>query len=193
VNHQEIKAEIASKVKACDGVSVVQPVQIGHEGRANELLMFIKPEIFMVDDTAKMQKSLDMIFSKLDDFGAEVNGVVIVGGPALEEKKCMDRHYGAINVLSRTAAADMSDEDRKAIFDTLEVSPDEYTIYGGHEFLAAHPDYTPYQLDDLWFTKKSLKIRSGFYVQAYEVNNEKFILVDGFHPAQLAHFTESTR
>jgi hypothetical protein len=35
-----------------------------------------------------------------------------------------------------------------------------------------------------------MKIRSGFYVQAYELNGEKFILINGFHPAQLAHFTE---
>ena len=192
MNHAEIKTNILFEVKNCDSVSVVQPVQIGYEGRAHELLMFIKPEIFGVDDESHMQNSLDLIFNKLDAFGAEVNGVVIVGGPALEEKKCMDRHYGAINVLSRTAAADMNDEDRAAIFDKLGVSADEYTIYGGHEFLAAHPGYTPYELDTLWFTKKSIKIRSGFYVQAYEVDGEKFILVDGFHPAQLAHFTESS-
>jgi hypothetical protein len=47
-------------------------------------------------------------------------------------------------------------------------------------------------LDEFWQTKKSAKVRSGFYVQKYELNGEKFILANAFHPSQLCHYTDST-
>ena len=183
--------EVLSNVQGCEGLSVIQPVQIGHKNVQNELLMFIKPEIFAVDDQQASAKSLNLIVDKLQEFEVLVNGVVIVGGPLLEQKESMDRHYGAINVLSRTASQALTDADKASIYEALSVAAADYPIFGGHEFLADHPTYTPYALDDLWFTKKSVKIRSGFYIQSYAVDGEKFILVNGFHPAQLAHFTES--
>jgi hypothetical protein len=185
-----LKAKIAADVGGCDTIAVEQFPAIGETNRKNELLMFIKPEIFNSGNQSAIQNSLDMIFQKLQEFNAEVAGTVIVGGQALEAQKCMDRHYGAINVLSRTASQVLSAEDRQKIYDTLGVSAADYPLYGGHEFQASHPGFTPAKLDELWFTKKSMKIRSGFYVQAYALNGEKFILINGFHPAQLAHFTE---
>lgn len=185
-----LKAKIAAEVQGSNGVTALQAPAIGATNRQNELLMFLKPEIFNNGNPTAIQNSLDMIFQKLQDFNAEVAGAVIVGGQALEAQKCMDRHYGTINVLSRTASQVLSAEDRQKIYDTLGVAAADYPLYGGHEFQASHPGFTPAKLDELWFTKKSMKIRSGFYVQAYELNGEKFVLVNGFHPAQLAHFTE---
>lgn len=185
-----LKAKIAAEVQGCNGVAALQAPAIGATSRQNELLMFLKPEIFNNGNPIAIQNSLDMIFQKLQDFNAEVAGVVIVGGQALEAQKCMDRHYGTINVLSRTASQVLSAEDRQKIYDTLGVAAADYPLYGGHEFQTSHPGFTPAKLDELWFTKKSMKIRSGFYVQAYELNGEKFVLINGFHPAQLAHFTE---
>ena len=152
--------------------------------------MFIKPEILAIEDRTCLASAIDLIWTKLSEFDASVEGVVLVGGPALEQKESMDRHYGAINVLSKTASTGLDDSDRRTVYDALAVTPADYPLFGGHEFLNAHPSFTPASLDDLWFTQKAHKVRSGFYVQAYEEAGEKFILVNGFHPAQLAHFTE---
>ena len=106
----------------------------------------------------------------------------------------MGRHYGYINLISRKASEQVNDEDRATMQDLLGLdSLDGYNIYGGHEFLKSHADFTPQSLEDLWATKKSLKLRSGFYLLSYQVGDEKFILINGFHPAQLAHFTEADR
>ena len=70
------------------------------------------------------------------------------------------------------------------------MSLDEYKPYGGNEFLAAHPNYDAHSLDALWSTKKSKRVRGGFYVADYEADGEKFVLVNAFHPVQLLHFTE---
>jgi len=177
----------------CDNFAVVQPVEIGRETHRNELLLFVKPEIFMVKETAQVEAALDLVFAKLAEFGAVVSGVAVVGGKVLEEAEIMNRHYGYINRLSRFASQMVDAEDRSKIAEALGIPTLEgIAIYGGHEYLKAHPGEDCFALDTLWFTKKSLKIRSGFYVQHYTKDGEDFILVNGFHPAQLLHFTDPT-
>lgn len=189
-SQQQLKQALLDSMQSDEEIAVVQPPAIGQTERQNELLMFIKPEILAVNDRTSLANSIDLIWAKLSEYDAYVKGIVLVGGPALERQESMDRHYGAINVLSKSASAGLNAADRRSIYDGLAVSPSDYPLFGGHEFLASHPSFTPANLDQLWFTKKAEKIRSGFYVQAYEKGGGKFILVNGFHPAQLAHFTE---
>ena len=191
-SQQQLKQALIKALKSDGDIEVGQLPAIGQTQRQNELLMFIKPEILAIADQDSLVNSLDLIWAKLSEFDAAVAGLVLVGGQALERKESMDRHYGAINVLSKNASSGLSSTDRCSVYDALAVPPDDYALYGGHEFLAAHPTFTPASLDTLWFTKKAAKIRSGFYVQAYEAESEKFVLVNGFHPAQLAHFTAAS-
>jgi hypothetical protein len=190
VAHTETINKILEQVRGTDTVAVIEPAKVGQTSKKNELLMFVKPEVFMVDNLDHARASLEMIFSKLDQFGAEVDGVIIVGGKALEDKEIMNRHYGFINLMSRKASQVMSAEDRAKIEELLGVSLDEYKPYGGNEFLASHPNYNAHSLDALWSTKKSKRVRGGFYVADYEADGEKFVLVNAFHPVQLLHFTE---
>lgn len=189
----ELHQQLAEQTLACDNLSVVQPLNLETTDFQNELLMFVKPEIFMVGDIKHIQNSLDLIFRRLQEFRVQVDGTVIVGGKMLQEKGIMDRHYGYINQMSRTASQQMSDDDRKKVADLLSLSPsDKYEILGGHEYLAKNPNESVSGLDALWFTKKSVKLRSGLYVQIYDTPGGKVVLVNGFHPAQLAHFTDPT-
>ena len=190
MQHTDTINKILEQVRNTDTVAVIEPAKVGKTNKRNELLMFVKPEVFMVGDLAHARAALEMIFSKLDQFGAEVDGVILVGGKALEDKEIMNRHYGFINLMSRKASQVMSADDRAKIEELLGVSLDEYTPYGGNEFLAAHPQYDAHSLDALWATKKSKRVRGGFYVADYEVDGEKFVLVNAFHPVQLLHFTE---
>ena len=189
-SQKQLKQALLDSLQKDEEIAVIQPPAIGQTQRQNELLMFIKPEILAIEDQTCLGNAIELIWAKLSEFDASVEGIVLVGGPALEQKQSMDRHYGAINVLSKTASTGLDDPDRRSVYDALTVPSADYPLFGGHEFLKAHANFTPASLDDLWFTKKAHKIRSGFYVQAYEEAGEKFILVNGFHPAQLAHFTE---
>lgn len=189
-SQQQLKQALLDSLQKDEEIAVIQPPAIGQTQRQNELLMFIKPEILAIEDRDCLGNAIDLIWAKLSEFDASVAGIVLVGGPALEQKESMDRHYGAINVLSKNASNGLDDSDRHSVYDALAVPAADFPLFGGHEFLNAHPAFTPATLDDLWFTKKAHKVRSGFYVQAYEDAGEKFILVNGFHPAQLAHFTE---
>ena len=190
-SQQQLKKTLLDSLQHEKEIAVIQPPAIGQTQRQNELLMFIKPEILAIEDRTCLASAINLIWAKLSEFDASVEGVVLVGGPALEQKESMDRHYGAINVLSKTASTGLADSDRRSVYDALAVTAADYPLFGGHEFLKAHPSLHARQFGrTMVHPGKAHKVRSGFYVQAYEEAGEKFILVNGFHPAQLAHFTE---
>jgi nucleoside diphosphate kinase len=167
---------------------VLQPPAVGLNSWQNELLLFIKPEMFMVEEP---QKPIDLVLSKLDEYKVQISGVAIIGGRVLEQTEIMNRHYGYINLLSRSASTVLTTQDIRAIEDVFGLAPASYRILGGHEYLKEHPDQTNADLDSMWFSEKSTKIKSGFYVRSVRQGNDQLVLVNAFHPAQLAHFTES--
>lgn len=67
-----------------------------------------------------------------------------------------------------------------------------FKFLGGHEaFEIAGIDKT-YDFDQYWLESPSTKIKSGFYVRTMNARSDT-VVVDGFHPHQLAHFTETDR
>jgi hypothetical protein len=168
---------------------VIQPAAIGQGSWRNELLLFAKPEVFLVEQREQVERTLDLIINKLEAFDAHIDGVAIVGGTVLDEKEIMSRHYGLINRLSRSASQMLDASEKQKVADALAISLGEYDILGGHEYLAEYPNETGADLDRLWFEDKSTKIRSGFYVRATQKGDRKIVLVNAFHPEQLAHFT----
>jgi hypothetical protein len=185
--------QIVETAKTDEQLHEFAPMKIGEGNWENELLLFVKPEIFMVADPQAMKNSLELVFAKLAEFNAQVDGMMLVGGKILEQYEIMNRHYGYINLISRKASEIIDPQDKQKVFEMLGISPADagaYIVLGGHEYLKRYPVEDVYQLDKFWFTKKSVKLRSGFYFQAYDKGPDKIILVNGFHPVQLAHFTE---
>lgn len=176
-------------IKSKDKAEIIQPIQIGNTSKENELVFFIKPELLDVEDDQKILNSFQLIQEKFKDFNVEIKGVAIVPGVVLEEYGIMNRHYGFINQLSRKASSIVDEEARQRIFDILGVEDHEdYKILGGHEFLKVfHADVDT--LSDIWFSQTANKLRSGFYFIADTYKGQPFVLVNGFHPSQLLHFT----
>ena len=192
MNYKEYTSRIIQSIKRNEENLLIQSINIGEIGWRNELVLFAKPEIFMVNDDHSISNSIELIFKKLVEFDVETCGITIVGGRVLDSKEVMNNHYGFINRLSRLASRVIDSEDKLKIAIKLglsEVESTDYQVLGGHEYLIKYPNENFVSLDKLWFSKKSLKLRSGFYVQAYETQSDKIILVNGFHPAQLDHFT----
>ncbi|GAB4111850.1 MAG: hypothetical protein Fur005_06260 [Roseiflexaceae bacterium] len=190
--YSALASEIASKAAACDEFEVLQAPAIGAGDWKNELVLFVKPEAFMVSEQEQTAKIVDLVLARLAAFDAHVAGVALIGGAALDRLEIMSAHYGLINRLSRTASTALNDEDRAKIAAALSIDLGEYRILGGHEYLAAYPGETSKDLDKLWFDGRSTKIRSGFYVKPAVKGSEKLVLVNAFHPEQLAHFTSPT-
>lgn len=185
----DLAHKITETALSCDTVEVLQPARIGEGQWQNELVLFTKPEVFLVSKTDQSEKIVNLVLNKIGEFDARVEGIAVVGGRVLEEMEIMSRHYGFINVLSRSASKMLNADDKKKIEDALGASVSGYDILGGHEYLKQYPQETGSDLDRLWFGEKSEKIRSGFYVRSVKKDGRNIVLVNGFHPEQLSHFT----
>lgn len=182
--------KITEAALKCDTVDVLQPILIGEGAWKNELLFFTKPEVFLVSKIDQSIKIVDLILKKFEDFDVMIDGVCVIGGQVLDEKEIMNRHYGFINVLSRSASKILKADDISKIENKLGISIKGFDILGGHEYLKEYPKETPSELDRFWWTGDSSKIRSGFYVRAVKKDGRDMILVNAFHPEQLAHYTD---
>lgn len=182
-------SEIIQKIKSTQTAQVLQPIQVGQTARQNELLFFVKPELLIVKDNHKVLNSLALIQQKFSQWDVEVCGAAIIPGGVLDEHEIMNRHYGFINQLSQKASTMINDEIRAEMFNLLELTDDgTHQVLGGHEFLSLfNADLG--QLSDLWFGKGACKLRSGFYFVETSFQDNPIILVNGFHPSQLQHFT----
>ncbi len=159
--------------------------------KENELLFFLKPSCFQQTDNEKIKRILEMVFEKFSYFKVDMSGCLLLSGKRLEELSIMDRHYGFINKLSREAGKTVSPGDLKKIHSALDIeAPEKYRLLGGHEFLKEFPSYDEESLDLAWREKDSIKLRSGFYFRDYVLEGNPVILVNGFHPAQLRHYTK---
>ncbi|MCP4352158.1 MAG: nucleoside-diphosphate kinase [Desulfobacterales bacterium] len=161
--------------------------------KRNELLFFFKPECFLNDEDYT-KAIIEMSLNKFVQYEANICGAILLSGRTLDRFGIMDNHYGYINRMSKNASKLITDDEKMAIFKNLHIEiTDKTNIYGGHEFLNIYKNFDENSLDSLWSSKKSLKLRSGLYFQKYSAEEEKFILINGFHPAQLGHFTKLDR
>src|SRR5438093_8936094 len=102
---------------------VLQEFRFGGD-RLNELLFFFKPECFLVDSAAHVQKTVAMARQKIAQFGAEVTGALWLRGPYLRHHGVMDRHYGYINRLSRQASTLLTPDELASILEAVVASRD---------------------------------------------------------------------
>ncbi|QRN83331.1 hypothetical protein JR338_00820 [Chloroflexota bacterium] len=182
---------IISKIRSAEEAEIIQPIEVGTTNAENELVFFIKPELLEVQDDAKIENSLHLIQKKFEEYEVTISGAAIVPGAILEQYEIMNRHYGFINQLSRFASTLIDGETRQAMFAKLGIKDTgDHKILGGHEFLTNfNTDLDT--LSDVWFGKGAEKMRSGFYFVEETFQGQPILLVNGFHPSQLAHFTRS--
>jgi len=176
-------------IRSANSAQIIQPAQIGQSDLQNELVFFIKPELLSVADDTKILNSLKLIEEKFSSYKVEVNGTLILPGSVLEEYEIMNRHYGFINQLSRKASQMVMDETRQEMFHLLSTEDTgDHAILGGHEFLQKYGADID-TLNEIWFGQGAKKLRSGFYFIEDVYKGDPILLINGFHPSQLMHFT----
>ena len=182
-------SSMIEKIRTAEKAEIIQPIEVGKTNLENELVFFIKPELLDVQDDSKIENSLRLIQEQFNAYRVTISGAAIVPGAILEQYEIMNRHYGFINQLSRLASTMIDAETRQAMFAKLGLKDDgEYKILGGHEFLKTfNTDLDT--LSEVWFGKGAQKMRSGFYFVDDTFQGQPILLVNGFHPSQLAHFT----
>ncbi len=186
----DLAKKITDIALSCNNFGILEPAKIGESNLNNELLFFIKPEVFLLDERFNIENTVGLILDTLEKFNAKIDGIAAVNGRALDKYNIMASHYGFINVLSNSASSVVDQESRNKIESAFGISTGNYEILGGHEYLRKYEVETENQLDSLWFAEKSIKIRSGFYVRLIKKNGDNIVLVNGFHPKQLSYFTD---
>lgn len=167
---------------------IIQDFTLQSEKR-NQLLFFFKPESFEIQFDDQYIELVNSIFEQYD---IESSGISVLPGSFLESNKIMDAHYGYINKLSRWASKIITTSEIKEIIaDYFKgVDPSTVIVKGGHEFLESYNSFSAEELNTFWATKKSFKLRSGFYFQLYNLEGDQVLIINGFHPEQLLHFTK---
>ncbi len=161
--------------------------------KKNQLLAFFKPEVFLNKKPEQIEKIMKLVFEKLEKYEVSVDGTALFPGSAVGKFQIMDRHYGVINTLSKNASKILNPEEKELVFKTLGITNKNTKILGGHEAYEIAGIQNTYDFDNYWLEAKSEKVKSGFYVRTMTINGEETVVVDGFHPHQLAHYTESDR
>jgi hypothetical protein len=180
---------ITEKTLKCKSLEMIEELRVGSKDSKNELLFFVKPEVFLLKDKIHISKTVDLILSSIKKFDAKIDGMYAVDGATLEKYNIMSKHYGFINVMSNSASKTVDQESKKKISDAYNIPVGSFEILGGHEYLKKYMTENADTLDKIWFEDKSVKIRSGFYVRHLKKDGKDIILVNGFHPKQIAYFT----
>jgi len=149
----------------------------------------LKPEVFLDKTPDQVQKILDLVFDKLEDYKVSINGAATFPGPAIGKYSIMDKHYGVINALSKNASKMLNKDERDLVFSTLGIKDQNTKILGGHEAYEISGFDKTYDFDNYWLASPSTKIKSGFYVRTMKIADKETVVVNGFHPHQLAHYT----
>lgn len=183
--------DIVDAVFASGDETVVRNFDFSSE-KQNQLIFFFKPEVFMFTRKTMPIAIINLVLRTFESYAVQVRGAVILSGNTLASKKIMDNHYGYINRLSKASAKELSVEDRAEMFRRLGVDP-SVKILGGHEFLEKYKFHDAYTLERIWESKKHEKLHSGLYYQLQVVDGEKVVILNGFHPSQIAHFTRLDR
>jgi hypothetical protein len=98
-----------------------------------------------------------------------------------------------INKLSNDVKANIADAGKDTFKKLYGIEFDKAEVFGSFEFIEEFGDFTPLTLDYLWQNKKFEKLSGGTYCMELDFNGRMVYLINGFHPRQIAHFTEEGR
>jgi hypothetical protein len=149
----------------------------------SQALFFLKPELLYPDrDRAK---TIDAVGSVLTAASIATGGAAVLGPERLAQT--IAAHYGMINRVSRFGVAALSDAARAKLDEAFGPQLAEgVPALGGHEVVERH-GVTPEDVEAAF--KGPTKLAPGTYAVATEVAGQPFVVLNGFHPAQIGHYT----
>jgi hypothetical protein len=155
-----------------------------------QAVLFLKPELLAPE--VDLETVWKIITGRLRDEQMEIGARSALGAAAL--RHVIAAHYGVINRISRLGAAALSASGRDALWQRLAGADpaisgvDEGRVLGGHQLL----DRTGIGVGELQRLVReagSTKLAPGSYLSVIDHGGERYAVLNGFHPAQLAQYT----
>lgn len=158
---------------------------------ANQVVAFLKPEIMAISNPVAHTAVLTEFLHGLERFDVSIGAIRVVSGRFLSRTGIMARHYGVINSISRLGADALTPTTKEAL---IEAYPAELlqrsVVSGGHQFLEEHRSFGAAALSDLFSKIGSTRLGPGAYSCAATIEGQSYIILNGFHPAQLDNYTK---
>ena len=149
----------------------------------SQALFFLKPELLYPElDRAR---TVEAVSAALAAASISVGGVAVLGPARLAQT--IAAHYGQINRVSRFGLAALSDAARAKLDESFGAQLAAGTpALGGHEVVDRY-GITAEELDAAFVSPT--KLAPGTYAAIVEAGGGPVIVLDGFHPAQIGHYT----
>lgn len=152
----------------------------------NEFVLLIKPECFFKfeDNQKNIKEILAYIMNKLKHYNVNIVGSIIFNGKYAASRGIIENEYYILNKNARYGINHLATNNRQKIFRNYS----DYIPIGAYGFLKLAPEYTAQSLELITETQLSDKIGNGTYVCPITYNNDKYAVINAFHPYQVEHF-----
>lgn len=158
----------------------------------NQFLLLLKPEAINISSNSDVLGILDLIFSTMGKFHVYTNRIRILKGDFILKNDLLKIQYNTLNLLSHLGYSISSDSIRCKINNYISKLPHIPSILGGHEFLKAYNDFSPFSLSVLSDNLGTVKLGAGIYITNVEVTGKSIIILNPFHPFQAKWFTQDS-
>ncbi|GAA0661816.1 hypothetical protein GCM10009548_31560 [Streptomyces malaysiensis subsp. malaysiensis] len=161
---------------------------VGHPDR-HQFLVMLKPELVLAqlgDGSRPLARVLDV----LTDRGVEIGAVRVLSSAFVARHAVVESHYPALNRIARMGLTGMSPAAVERLDDTYRgFRAAGGRVVGAFELLGEIPEMTPFALELLTRNTAVAKLGTGTYAIRTSVDGEDLIILNPFHPQQVAHFT----
>jgi hypothetical protein len=178
------------KAKESKGYECLLPYQSSTSVEMNEYCLFIKPDLTGLGKS--FARPAAVILERLRAFGQVPSAAATMEASYLVRHGIMSQHYGVIDTVSKRGVSALSDIAQATLRKTFGPELDSgLEIYGAHEFLQKFPYFNPKSLAVLYDNMTNVKLAGGTHCVRVTVQGRPLLILNGFHPAQLAKYSES--
>ncbi|MGW4790873.1 hypothetical protein ACWEPC_00470 [Nonomuraea sp. NPDC004297] len=155
-----------------------------------QYLIMLKPELTAALKEPDGARLLSWLLKTLGTQGLRPHAVRAMSGAYLAEHQVVQSAYRRLNEISTDGLSKVAQVAAGRLFDRFpEYAVHRERILGGHQFLNRFPEFTARSLDVLVQNLPSVKLGAGTYAAEVQLDGDRYLLLNAFHPFQLAHFT----
>lgn len=190
-----LASETAEAVRACAADPTaeietwVRPYAPSWAPAQHQFLVMLKPEL-VLPASGDGERPLARVLGVMAERGVRVGAVRVLSGSYVARHAVVESHYPTLNRIARLGPAGLTPA-AVARLDATYPGHREGAgrVVGAYELLAESPDMTPFALELLTRNLPVSKLGTGTYTIRARVDGEDLVVLNPFHPQQVAHFT----
>lgn len=173
---------------------VQQPVRTyaaprGAERFTSQLILMIKPELLDLSSGVDVPQVLELVGRHMERLGLRDHAMTVHSAAALQRDRAIESHYIILNRVSRLGPEALAESATQRLEAFARTHGDEPGIaLGGHAFLEQHQDFSAHALETICRNTETVKLGNGAYANRFLLDGERQIVLNAFHPQQLARF-----